>query len=179
MRNAFTFSVKRMRLPVVETACFSAEKPGHFIIIYPAFTGFPVARPSFFIFSLRLFPPLRQPRAVSRRVGTRYALFLLFHTVPHPESSGSPNEKHCTGIRPSIPGQIIPDRRRGTDGSALFRVFGRGRLFNSFSNVSNADFYGYERIFSDIRLTLFLTHDKVMQTKQQRLNSRPNQVIFP
>ena len=170
---------KKIRLPIVETGCFRAENPGYIIIIYPAFTGFPVAYASFFVF-LCPFSSRKAPLAFLCRILAHDMLSVICLTPdPFPEFSDPPDEKRPVpgfGLLPPV--STIRTRRRRPDGSALFRVFGRSRLFNVFPNVSNTDFFGYQRIITDIRLTLFLTHDKVMQTNIHRLKSSSNQFIF-
>ena len=108
--TSFTFSVKEKLPHGRRNGCFSAENPGHIIIIYPAFTGFPVAHPSFFVFLFTFFLQEGEIAHDSSGSGMRYASFsdglMPFHIRSLPTH---PLGNDRTGIRPSIPGQLIQD----------------------------------------------------------------------
>ena len=55
-RTDCTFSVKQIACSGKRDAMVRGGKPGHIIIIYPAFTGFPVAHTRFFHLSSSFFP---------------------------------------------------------------------------------------------------------------------------
>ena len=108
---------------------FFGRNRGHVIIIYSAFTGFPVADASFSSFLCVFFS--QKPRAALFPQKLARVMLQIKHLVPF-AIRVLPRTRwevcFCRG-RLLLPAQRAPDCRTQIDGSALFRVFGRGRLF--------------------------------------------------
>ena len=109
---------------------FFGRNPGHIIIIYPAFTGFPVAQASFSVFLTAFFIERSLVCMFSDDSGMRYALSDLSDVVPHPQSSDSSFGKRLErGFGLLFPGQLIPDTAAQTRRLRSFPCFWAGPSF--------------------------------------------------
>jgi hypothetical protein len=128
----FTFFVNKNAPPGHRNGMLFGRNRGHIIIIYPAFTGFPVADASFFIISLRLFHAKAVCGAFSAKTGMRYASNQISGSFRNPGSSSHPLGDVFVPGPPSAPGTTcsgLPD----TDLTApLFSVFLGGAVFLTF-----------------------------------------------
>ena len=132
----FTFSVNKMRLPDIETVCFFGRNRGHIIIIYPSFTGFPVAQPPFFRLSFR-------PRGFPAFLARDMLQSKLVRCRPHSQSSVSPIGKR-SNRELTFCSREAHSGCGDTDLTApLFSVFlGGAVFFNFLFNVPGIDFFG-------------------------------------